>query len=62
MAAVVRSWVRIFCPRCDERRTFLLGPDRVLVCTECGLRRSLGEGVLLREDGATAWRGDGATA
>ncbi len=48
MSAVVKSWVRIFCPKCKERQTFVLREEWQLVCTCCGHERSLRSGVLTR--------------
>ena len=48
MSAVVKSWVRIFCPKCKERQTYVLQEEWRLVCTACGHERSLRRGVLGR--------------
>jgi hypothetical protein len=48
MSAVVKSWVRIFCPKCKERQTYVLQAEWRLVCSNCGHERSLRHGVLGR--------------
>ena len=46
MSAIVKSWVRIFCPGCKERQTFVLREEWTLECSTCGHRRTLRRGVL----------------
>jgi uncharacterized protein (DUF983 family) len=46
MSAIVRSWVRIFCPACKQRRTFVLKEEWTLTCSSCGHERKLRRGVL----------------
>ena len=48
MSAVVKSWVRIFCPKCNERQTYVLRDEWVLVCTSCGHEKALKGGILVR--------------
>lgn len=48
MSAVVRSWVRIFCPGCNRRSTFVLRGEWKLVCSSCGHERELRNGLLMR--------------
>lgn len=48
MSAVVKSWVRIFCPSCNQRRTFVLQGEWQLICSNCGHERTLKNGILIR--------------
>lgn len=48
MSSIVKSWVRIFCPRCQSRQTFVLREQWTLVCSSCGHERTLKHGVLAR--------------
>lgn len=48
MSAVVKSWVRIFCQKCNQRQTFVLQDEWVLVCSGCGHERTLKNGLLIR--------------
>jgi hypothetical protein len=48
MSAIVRSWIRIFCPKCGHRATFLLEGEWTVKCTECGHERPLKDGMLVR--------------
>ena len=48
MSAVVRSWVRIFCPKCKQRQTYVLREQWVLECSCCGNERTLKTGILTR--------------
>ncbi len=43
MASVVKSWIRILCPRCRETRVFHLRPGWMLACSACGYERPLGD-------------------
>ena len=47
MAAIVRSWIRAFCPSCDTRKVFMLEDDWVLVCDTCGCKKQLEPNGLL---------------
>ena len=46
MSAIVRSWVRIYCPNCQERQTYVLRDQWVLVCSSCGHEKTLKTGIL----------------
>ena len=48
MSAVVKSWVRVFCPNCNDRQTYVLRHQWVLVCSGCGHERALRHGLLSR--------------
>jgi len=43
MASVVKSWIRILCPRCRETCVFHLRPGWMLACSACGYERPLGD-------------------
>ncbi len=47
MSAIVRSWIRVHCDQCGERRVFVLRPDWVLVCAECSNEKHLEPNGLL---------------
>jgi hypothetical protein len=48
MSAIVRSWVRIFCPKCGKRAKFELADEWRIKCCECGHERNLANGMLTR--------------
>ena len=48
MSAIVRSWVRIFCPKCNRRETYVLREQWTLVCSSCGHEKIMSHGVLTR--------------
>ncbi len=48
MSAIVRSWIRMFCPKCGTRSTYNLEGDWHIRCSTCGHERSLVNGLLTR--------------
>ena len=48
MSAIVKSWVRIFCPTCNQRQTYVLRSEWRLECSACGNEKTLKHGVLSR--------------
>ena len=48
MSSVVRSWLRAWCTCCEKKQVFVLQPNWVLVCSECGHEKHL------KQDGTLA--------
>jgi uncharacterized Zn finger protein len=48
MSAIVRRWIRFFCPKCGKRAQFVLEGESLVRCTECGHERPLLNGMLTR--------------